>query len=268
LGSRVERSGIAVGTICFDRSESTLGVNALSWRTAGVEVSQNTLRAELAKFSGELLKTVIAGMRSGPSGMLAVASAVRADETTTRHERGGGAPKSRSGRRKSKSTPLLKDATPVTKVPVRVTTQMADDFFEGLPISLITAFEQGTSTRLVDPKTQRKQTTKGSCKDRRYAMKLRNRRMRTLSQLINKPKKSKVMTIAIKTKELDTLLELVAGARDSAPHAATPLLPATSSRKRKVKSEEEPPEMPAGARVKLEELPPAMPNDAVVKLEV
>jgi len=49
--------------------------------------------------------------------------------------------------------------------------------------------------------------------------------------------------------------------------AAAPQPPATSSRKRKVKSEEQPPDMPAGARVKLEEQPPPMPNDAVVKLE-
>ena len=42
---------------------------------------------------------------------------------------------------------------------------------------------------------------------------------------------------------------------------------ATSSKKRKVKSEEQPPDMPAGARVKLEELPP-MPPDARVKREI
>ena len=41
----------------------------------------------------------------------------------------------------------------------------------------------------------------------------------------------------------------------------------TSSRKRKVKSEEQPPDMPAGARVKVEEQPPPMPSDAHVKLE-
>jgi len=56
-------------------------------------------------------------------------------------------------------------------------------------------------------------------------------------------------------------------ARDSAAHAARPQPPATSSKKRKVKSEEQPPDMPAGARVKLEEQPPPMPNDARVKLE-
>jgi len=43
--------------------------------------------------------------------------------------------------------------------------------------------------------------------------------------------------------------------------------PSSSLRKRKVKSEEQPPDMPAGARVKLEEQPPPMPNDARVKLE-
>ena len=56
-------------------------------------------------------------------------------------------------------------------------------------------------------------------------------------------------------------------ARDSAAHAAPPLPPAAASMKRKVKSEEDPPDMPAGARVKLEEQPPPMPNDAVVKVE-
>jgi len=55
-------------------------------------------------------------------------------------------------------------------------------------------------------------------------------------------------------------------ARDAEAHAA-PQPPATSLRKRKVKSEEQPPDMPAGARVKLEEQPPPMPSDAVVKLE-
>jgi len=50
--------------------------------------------------------------------------------------------------------------------------------------------------------------------------------------------------------------------------AAAPQPPSSSSRKRKVyKSEEQPPEMPAGARVKLEEQPPPMPNDTVVKVE-
>ena len=56
-------------------------------------------------------------------------------------------------------------------------------------------------------------------------------------------------------------------ARDSVAQAVAPQPTATSSRKRKVKSEEQPPDMPAGARVKLEEQPPPMPNDAVVKLE-
>ena len=43
---------------------------------------------------------------------------------------------------------------------------------------------------------------------------------------------------------------------------------ATRSRKRKAKSEEQPPDMPAGVRVKLElEQPPPMPPDAHVKLE-
>jgi len=55
-------------------------------------------------------------------------------------------------------------------------------------------------------------------------------------------------------------------ARASAAQAAAPKPPATS-RKRKVKSEEQPPDMPAGARVKLEEQPPPMPDDAVVKEE-
>jgi len=49
--------------------------------------------------------------------------------------------------------------------------------------------------------------------------------------------------------------------------AAPPQPSAATSRKRKVKSEEQPPDMPAGARVKLEEEPPPMPNDACVKLE-
>jgi len=57
-------------------------------------------------------------------------------------------------------------------------------------------------------------------------------------------------------------------ARDAAAHVAAPQPPATSSRKRTVKSEEQPPDMPAGARVKREELPPPMPKDARVKLEL
>ena len=56
-------------------------------------------------------------------------------------------------------------------------------------------------------------------------------------------------------------------ARASAAQPAASQPPAASSRKRKVKSEEQPPDMPAGARVKLEEQPPPMPNDAVVKEE-
>jgi len=56
-------------------------------------------------------------------------------------------------------------------------------------------------------------------------------------------------------------------ARDAVAHASAPQPPATSSRKRKVKSEEQPPDMPAGTRVKLEEQPPPMPTDAFVKLE-
>jgi len=60
-------------------------------------------------------------------------------------------------------------------------------------------------------------------------------------------------------------------ARDAAAQlpaqATAPQPPSTSSRKRKVKSEEQPPDMPAGARVKLEEQPPPMPSDAHVKLE-
>ena len=56
-------------------------------------------------------------------------------------------------------------------------------------------------------------------------------------------------------------------ARDAAAQAAVPLPPAATLRKRKVKSEEQPPDMPAGARVKLEEQPPPMPSDAHVKLE-
>ena len=55
-------------------------------------------------------------------------------------------------------------------------------------------------------------------------------------------------------------------ARASAAQATAPQPPAASSRKRKVKSEEQPPDMPVGARVKLEELPP-MPPDARVKRE-
>ena len=49
--------------------------------------------------------------------------------------------------------------------------------------------------------------------------------------------------------------------------AAAPQPPAAASKKRKVKSEEQPPDMPEGARVKLEEQPPPMPNDTVVKVE-
>ena len=60
----------------------------------------------------------------------------------------------------------------------------------------------------------------------------------------------------------------LAFARDSAAQAAASQPPATASRKRKVKSEEQPPDMPAGARVKLEEQPPSMPDDARVKLEL
>jgi len=56
-------------------------------------------------------------------------------------------------------------------------------------------------------------------------------------------------------------------ARVSAAQPAAPQPPSSSSRKRKVKSEEQPPDMPAGARVKLEEQPPPMPSDAHVKLE-
>ena len=59
----------------------------------------------------------------------------------------------------------------------------------------------------------------------------------------------------------------LAVARASAAQTAPAQPPAAASRKRKVKSEEQPPDMPAGARVKLEEQPPPMPNDAVVKLE-
>jgi len=59
----------------------------------------------------------------------------------------------------------------------------------------------------------------------------------------------------------------LAVARSPEAQAAPPQLPSSSSRKRKVKSEEQPPDMPAGARVKLEEQPPPMPNDARVKLE-
>ena len=55
-------------------------------------------------------------------------------------------------------------------------------------------------------------------------------------------------------------------ARTPEAQAAGPQPTATSSKKRKVKSEEQPPDMPAGARVKLEELPP-MPPDARVKFE-
>ena len=56
-------------------------------------------------------------------------------------------------------------------------------------------------------------------------------------------------------------------ARDAAAQAAPQQPSAATSRKRKVKSEEQPPEMPSGARIKLEEQPPPMPTDAVVKLE-
>jgi len=60
----------------------------------------------------------------------------------------------------------------------------------------------------------------------------------------------------------------LAVARDSGAQAAAPQpLVFTSLGKRKVKSEEQPPDMPAGTRVKLEEEPPPMPSDAHVKLE-
>ena len=56
-------------------------------------------------------------------------------------------------------------------------------------------------------------------------------------------------------------------ARDSGVQAAAPQPPAADWKKRKFKSEEQPPDMPAGARVKLEEELPLMPTDTVVKLE-
>ena len=55
-------------------------------------------------------------------------------------------------------------------------------------------------------------------------------------------------------------------ARASAAQTASPQPQTTFPRKRKVKEEEQPPDMPAGTRVKLEELPNMQP-DARVKLE-
>ena len=53
----------------------------------------------------------------------------------------------------------------------------------------------------------------------------------------------------------------------SAVQTAATQPPASSLRKRKIKSEEQPPDMPAGARVKVEEQPPDMPAGARVKVE-
>ena len=56
-------------------------------------------------------------------------------------------------------------------------------------------------------------------------------------------------------------------ARASAAPAAAPHSSCSSLRKREVKSEERPPDMPANACVKLEEQPPPMPSNVFVKLE-
>jgi len=158
-----------------------------------------------------------------PTGSDDVEGRAGADDATIRYERGGGPPKkSRSGRRKRKPPQPLQDPTTPKKEPVRIRTGTARNFFGALPDNIIADLERASSTRLVNPRCQRKQTTKGDGKDRRYARKLQYREIRMLSQLINTPENSKVTAIANEMAEQEKLMQMIreASARAMVEEAA------------------------------------------------